>query len=342
MQYRQLGRTGLNVSVIGFGGIPIQRVSDEQATAVLQRALDKGINFFDTARGYTDSEAKLGRALKNSRQKVIIATKSMARTKEAMTADIKKSLAALGMDYIDLYQLHNVKDRAALEQVFKPDGALVALKEAKKAGVVKHIGITGHIRSYLIEALQSGELETVQFPFNAVEAAGAEVLFEQARQADAGIIVMKPLAGGAIRNINYALRFILEYNVSTVIPGMDSTAQVDENAMAGDEMLPLSAEEKKVLEEKAGALGATFCRRCEYCQPCPQGIDIPTVFLLDGYYTRYGLKDWARERYWTLPNKADACVECGECEEKCPYSLPIRRMLAELSVRLGGTARDIR
>ncbi|AGL01117.1 aldo/keto reductase [Desulfoscipio gibsoniae] len=336
MQYRQLGRTGLDVSVIGFGGIPIQRVSDKEATAIVQRALDKGINFFDTARGYTDSEAKLGAVLKCCRRKVIIATKSMARTKDGMTSDIKKSLATLGVDYIDLYQLHNVKDRAALEQVFKPDGALAALKEAKRAGVVKHIGITGHIRSYLVEALKSGELETVQFPFNAVEASGAEELFEQAKQVGAGIIIMKPLAGGAIRNTNYALRFILEYNVTTVIPGMDSPAQVDENVMPGHELLPLSAVEKKVLEKEAGVLGAAFCRRCEYCQPCPQGIDIPTVFLLDGYYTRYDLKEWARERYWALPNKADACVECGECEEKCPYSLPIRRMLTESSVRLGG------
>ncbi|WP_449240356.1 aldo/keto reductase [Desulfoscipio gibsoniae] len=335
MHYRQLGRTGLNVSVIGFGGIPIQRVSQEEATAIVHRALDKGINFFDTARGYTDSEAKLGEVFKNCRSKVIIATKSMARTKDGMAADIKKSLDTLGVDYIDLYQLHNVKDRAALEQVFKPDGALAALKEAKKAGVIKHIGITGHIRDYLVEALKSGELETVQFPFNAVEAGGAQELFDQAEQARAGIIIMKPLAGGAIRNTNLALRFILEHNVSTVIPGMDSPVQVDENAMAGQELLPLSAAEKKVLDEESGTLGAVFCRRCEYCQPCPQGIDIPTVFLLDGYYTRYDLKDWAKERYRALPTKADSCAECGECEEKCPYNLPIRRMLAESAIRLG-------
>lgn len=335
MQYRQLGRTGLNVSVIGFGGIPIQRVSAGEAADIVRRALDRGINFFDTARGYTDSEAKLGEVLKKNRKDVIIATKSMARTKEGMATDIKKSLETLGIDYIDLYQLHNVKDRAALEQVFRPDGALAALKEAKAEGVVRHIGITGHLRSYLVEALKSGELETVQFPFNVVEADGAEELFEQAKQSGAGIIVMKPLAGGAIKNTNLALRFILEYNVATVIPGMDSLDQVDENAAVGRDMVPLSETEKGILEEEARTLGTVFCRRCEYCQPCPQGIDIPMVFLLDGYYTRYNLKEWARERYWTLPTKADACAQCGECEEKCPYSLPIRRMLGESSARLG-------
>jgi len=336
MQYRQLGRTGLNVSVIGFGGIPIQRISVIEAATIVQNALNKGINFFDTARSYTDSEEKLGKALKNNRSKVIIATKSMARTKEDMATDIKNSLATMGVDYIDLYQLHNVKSQEALEQVFRPDGALAALKEAQKAGVVKHIGITGHIKSYLLEALKTGELETIQFPFNAVETSGAQELLDQAAQTGTGIIIMKPLAGGAIRNTNLALRFILERNVSTVIPGMDSVAQVEENIFAGQEVLPLSAGEKSVLEEEAVRLGAAFCRRCEYCQPCPQGIDIPMVFLLDGYYTRYDLKDWARERYRGLSTRPDACVECGACEEKCPYSLPIRCMLAESSVRLRG------
>lgn len=334
MQYRKLGKTGLNVSVIGFGGIPIQRVPAREAATIVQHALDRGINFFDTARGYTDSEAKFGEVLKNNRSKVIIATKSMARTKDDMIKDIKTSLATLGVDYIDLYQLHNVKSQDALEQVFRPDGALAALKEARNAGVVKHIGITGHIKYFLMEALKTGELETVQFPFNAVETSGAKDLIAQAEHSGVGIIIMKPLAGGAIRNANLALRFILEHNVSTVIPGMDTTIQVDENIKAGLSLLPLSDDEKKTLEEEVGQLDATFCRRCEYCQPCPQGIDIPMIFLLDGYYTRYDLKAWSRERYRGLPIKPDTCLECGTCEEKCPYNLPIRRMLVESSVRL--------
>lgn len=335
MKYRTLGRTGLQVSVIGFGGIPIQRVSGEVASQVINKAMDLGINFFDTARGYTDSEAKIGAALKNRRKEAIIATKSMARTKEGMAAEIKTSLETLGVDYIDLYQLHNVKDEAALEQVLSPGGALAALVEAKKEGVVKHIGITGHIKEILIKALQTGQLETVQFPFNAVETSGAGELFELARKLDTGVIIMKPLAGGALKNAGPALRFILEHPVTTVIPGMDSLEQVEQNAGIGEEMLPLSPEERRELEEETGKLGNAFCRRCEYCLPCPQGIDIPTVFLLDGYYTRYGLQEWARERYRGLPVDAGSCLECGECEEKCPYGLSIRRMLAGAATRLG-------
>jgi len=258
MQYRTLGKTGLKVSVIGFGGIPIQRVSEAESAVIINRALEKGINFFDTARAYTDSEAKLGAALGKQRKEVIIATKSMARSAEAMTADIKKSLETMGVDYIDLYQLHNVKDRRAFEQAFGPGGALEALKQAKKEGIVKHIGITGHIKDFLIEAIKTGELETVQFPFNAVETSGAGELLELARETGTGVIVMKPLAGGALRDADLALRFILEYPVSTVIPGMDAPEQVDQNAAAGDEPRPLSDSERKYLEEVAAKLGSRF------------------------------------------------------------------------------------
>lgn len=335
MRYRTLGRTGLKVSEIGFGGIPIQRVSHQEAAVVINRAIDLGINFFDTARGYTDSEEKLGAVLRERRDEVIIATKSMARTKEEMAADIQKSLETMGVDHIDLYQLHNVKDRESLEKVLGENGALAALKEAKEKGLIRHIGVTGHLKSYLIEMMKTCEVETVQFPFNPVEGDDVQELLETAKKTDIGVIVMKPLAGGAFKNPNLSLRYILQHPVSVVIPGMDSVEQVEENAAVGNNPLQLSPEERETLEEEVARLGSTFCRRCEYCQPCPQGIDIPMVFLLDGYHQRYDLKEWARQRYEGLKVKADVCQECGECEEKCPYNLPIRRMLKEAAARLG-------
>ena len=335
MEYRTLGITGLKVSVIGFGGIPIQRVSAGEAHAIVNRALDLGINFFDTARAYTDSEEKLGAALKARRKEAVIATKSMARTREAMAADIKKSLETMGLDYIDLYQLHNVKNKRDLDRVLSPDGALAALQEAKKEGLIRHIGITGHIKDFLAQTLELEEIETAQFPFNAVETVGVPELLKQAKAMGKGIIVMKPLAGGALRNVNLALRYILEHDVTTVIPGMDSLQQVEENACEGNALQPLTADERNALDEEVKTLGGAFCRRCEYCKPCSQRIDIPTVFLLDGYYTRYNLQDWARERYRALKAGVDACTGCGECEERCPYNLPIRQMLAEAAARLG-------
>ncbi|MDD4239637.1 MAG: aldo/keto reductase [Desulfotomaculaceae bacterium] len=334
MRCRVLGRTGLQVSVIGFGGIPIQRVPASEAGSLIHRALDLGINFFDTARGYTDSEAKLGSVLRQRRNEAIIATKSMARTAGDMASDIRASLKAMGVDYIDLYQLHNIKNKAALERVLSPGGALTALQQAREAGLIRHIGITGHIKDFLLEALQIPEIETVQFPFNPVESNGVRELLELSVQTETGVIIMKPLAGGAFSNANLALRFVLEHHVSTVIPGMDSLQQLEDNVKAGLHLLPLSAQERKVLEEETGQLGAAFCRRCEYCRPCRQGIDIPSVFLLDGYYRRYNLQEWARERYRGLKTTADQCIGCGECEERCPYHLPIREMLVEASGRL--------
>lgn len=330
MQYRELGQTGLKVSVIGFGGIPIQRIDLDQAAQVLDKALAGGVNFIDTARGYTDSETKLGQLLNGRRQQVILATKSMARTKQAMATEVVRSLTELQVDYIDLYQLHNVKDQGALDQVLASDGALAALKEAKAQGKIRHIGITGHIPDILVQALETGEFATVQFPINIVEPTFIPRVLTLAKELKMGTIAMKPFAGGAVQeNRVDALRFILEQGMDTVIPGMDAVAQVEENLQAGQQRLPLSADERAKLEEEASRLGESFCRRCEYCAPCPKGIDIPGVFLLDGYWSRYNLQGWARERYQPLVAKASDCIECGKCEERCPYQLPIRNMLKQ-------------
>jgi len=329
MEYRKLGRTGLKVSAVSMGGIPVQRVDLTGAEDVIEAALAAGINFFDTARGYTDSEQKFGRVFGRDRRGAVIATKSMARTRADMAAEIERSLADLQVSRIDLYQLHNVKDDAALDKVMAPDGALAALKEARQQGKIGFIGITGHIPKVLVKAVRTGEFDTAQFPFNAIETAAADELIPLARQMNVGTIVMKPLAGGALTNAPAALRFILEHGVDTVIPGMDDPAQVAANAGVGDPVRPLTGEERTTLLGEAANLGERFCRRCEYCQPCPEGIDIPLIFLLDGYYTRYGLKEWAVERYRPLLKNASHCVECGECENRCPYELPVREMLKE-------------
>lgn len=329
MDYRKLGRTGLLVSAVSMGGIPVQRVDESAAEDIIKCALETGINFFDTARAYTDSERKFGRVFGRNRQGGLIATKSMARTREAIAAEVDRSLADLQVEQIDLYQLHNVKDDAALEKVLAPDGALAALQEARRQGKIRFIGITGHIPKILVKAIGTGFFDTVQFPFNAIETAAAEELIPLAKKMNIGTIAMKPLAGGALTKAPAALRFILEQGLDTVIPGMDTAEQVMVNSEAGSPVRPLSAEERQELLREAASLGASFCRRCEYCQPCPQGIDIPMIFLLDGYWTRYNLKQWAVERYRPLPKNASHCVDCGECESRCPYELPIREKLID-------------
>lgn len=335
MEYRELGKTGLKVSLMGFGGIPLQRVSPVEAEKIVVTALEKGINFIDTARAYTDSESKIGLALKGKRDQVVLASKSMARTKKNMEADIETSLQQLATDYIDLYQLHNVKTQEDINRVMGPGGAVEALEEARRAGKIRHIGVTGHISATLKTLIETNKFATVQVPYNFIEQGPEEELFPAARKMGLGIIIMKPLAGGVFSRPDLALRFLLQQNVTTLIPGVDSIEQVSQNAELAIERLPLTTEELDYLKAEAQAVGSRFCRRCEYCKPCPQGVDVTNSLMFHGYYERYGLADWSRQRYQAMEVKADACEECGLCETRCPYNLPIREMLKKVHQDLG-------
>lgn len=333
MRYTKLGSTGMNVSVLGFGGIPIQRVDKEQAVEILTVSKEHGVNFVDTARMYTDSEEKIGEYFRRrGRQGWYVATKSMARDYHGMLEDIKISLNNLACGYIDLYQLHNVATSADMDRVLGEDGAVAALEQAQKQGLIRHIGITGHKPEILEPAVGSRRFATLQVPFNALEQQ-ALALMETARRQGMGVIAMKPLAGGALTVAAPALDFIMNSEVVDVaIPGMQSVEEVLQNCAVIEE--GVSPRQKQELEELINNLGTHFCRRCEYCQPCPSGLKIPAMFLFEGYYTRYNLKDWALERYATLPVKASDCTECGVCESRCPYDLPIREMLKQTAATM--------
>ena len=319
-----LGNTGMEVSVIGLGGIPIQRVSQEEATKIIMEAKNRGINFIDTAQGYTISEKYIGNALKEAgRENFHIATKSMSYDYESMKIAIDKSLNSMELDYIDLFQVHNVSKQEQLDLVVSENGALKALVEAKEKGLIRHIGITGHIREILMQAIEHEEFETIQFPFNPVESQGTE-LFTKALEKGMGTIAMKPMAGGAFTKQKLSLKYIINSNlINVAIPGMDSIEQVIANASVGDDTEPLTKDEQEELNKEIEILGNDFCRRCGYCKPCPEGIDIPNVFLFEGYVTRYNLPEYGKNKYEALPIKATACVRCRKCERKCPYNLPI-------------------
>lgn len=335
MNMVKLGNTGLQVSAISFGGIPIQRSDAANTLAVVDELEKADINFIDTARGYTVSEEYLGAALKGRRDKFILATKSMSRSYEDMKRDIGISLGNLQTDYIDLYQIHNLplKD---FDQVFGPDGAYRALEEAKAAGKIGHIGATAHS----LEALKclveehAHQIETVMFPYNIVEMQGQEVL-ALAREKGIGTIGMKPLAGGNLDDWNLALRFIAASGVIDVaIPGMGSVEEVQRNTQV-DLSTPLTQAELDQCQAIRNDLGTHFCRRCGYCAPCTVGIDIPSQFLMANYARRYGLGDWAVSRYQALAHHAGECVGCGACESRCPYELPIREMLRDVAKEFG-------
>ena len=329
---RNLGKTNIKVNRVGFGGIPIQRITQEETNSVIDELISQGVNFIDSARGYTVSEEYIGNAILGKRDKFIIATKSMSRTYDSMANDIEISLKNFKTEYIDLYQLHNIKPDE-YDKIFNDDMAYKALLDYKKQGKIKHIGITSHSIETIKKAVYSNKFDTIQFPYNIVEDQADEI-FKEASRRNIGIIVMKPLAGGAIDNAKLAIKYILSKDyIDVVIPGMDSVNQVIENTSVLKD-LNITKEEEALIEEIRNKLGNKFCRRCEYCMPCPVGINIPLNFLLEGYYSRYGLKDWSKDRYKGLEIKASDCIECGKCESKCPYNLPIREMLKDVSNKL--------
>ena len=335
MKYVTLGRTGLQVSQLSFGGIPIQRADAANTRALVDKLEEYGINYIDTARGYTVSEEYLGAALEGRRDKFILATKSMSRDRAGMARDIETSLSNLRTGYIDLYQIHNLPEKD-IGKAFGPDGAYEALAEAKAAGRIGHIGVTAHSADALKILVEqySDRLETVTFPYNIVEDQGKEAL-ALAREKRMGSSVMKPLAGGNLDDYALALRYIAAAGVCDImIPGMGSPDEVDRNA-AVDLDPPLTAEELARCEAVRKELGTQFCRRCGYCAPCPNGIDIPQNFLLANYARKYGLAGWAQERYKAMPYHAGSCVMCGACEKRCPYNLPIRDMLEGVAKILG-------
>lgn len=334
MEYRILGKTGLKISRMGFGGIPIQKIDEEGTRKLLHEMMEMGVNYIDSARGYTVSEQYIGYGLEGIRDKFVLATKSMSRTKEAMAADIETSLGNFRTDYIDLYQVHN-PSMEQLDQVIGEGGALEALMEAKAAGKIGHIGLTAHSTAVFERALGLDWVETIMFPYNIVEQQGAELIHKCAEK-NIGFIDMKPLAGGAIEDATLALRYVCSNpDVTVVIPGMAEVRELEQNLAACSNTEPLADEELKEMDKVREQLGTDFCRRCNYCAPCTVGINIPSVFLFAGYLQRYDLADWAKDRYSTLKVKASACIGCGKCEPRCPYHLPIREKLKKCAQDMG-------
>lgn len=334
MQYVTLGKTGLHVSRVGFGGIPIQRIDQQGANELIDTLIEYGVNYIDTARGYTISEELIGNAIADRRDKFILATKSMARTAEAMANDIETSLRNLKTEHIDLYQVHN-PSMENLNTVIGEGGAFEALLAAKADGRIGHIGITAHALSVFERALELDWVETIMFPYNIVESQ-CEYLLDKCRERNIGFIAMKPMAGGAIEDGEAAMRYLVtNSNVTVVIPGMYRPEEVRINTVAGSDLSPLTDAENERIVRIRETLTGNFCRRCNYCAPCTVGIGIPSVFLFAGYLERYGLSDWAKDRYSSLPVKASACIGCGKCEPRCPYGLQIREMLKRAAEEFG-------
>jgi hypothetical protein len=352
MERRKLGKTGLEVTALGFGAIKLPKVDEEEAARALNRALDLGINFVDTARSYRDSERKIGSALKKRRGEYILATKTVARDAAGLRADLETSLRELQAEYVDLYQLHSVSDAATWDKVMSRGGALEEACKAQRQGLVRHIGITMHRAVHQMEqAIRCGEFETIMVAYNPLDGEGVEPrVLPLAREHGMGVIVMKPLGGGTLTMprgsrlpgerdpiVAGCLRHILSHPaVTVVIPGIESAAQVEENVATIEQSARLTDEGRRDLIAALGKLGATHrygqtCLRCGYCLPCPQGIEIPDVLRALHMARHYPgeLRHLGRELYESLEIRASSCVECEECVAKCPAALAIPERLKE-------------
>jgi len=325
----RLGRTDMMVSRIGFGGIPIQRVSEDEAVAVVRRCLELGITFIDTANAYTDSEEKIGKAISGRRDGLTIATKTLSRASEEVESHLKLSLKRLGVDSIDLYQFHNISDSSALDAILEPNGPMSVAEGAKRAGLIKHIGATTHSLDMAKEIVKSDHFETIMFPFNFMSSEAADELLPLAREHDVGFIAMKPLAGGRLGNVTIAFKYLLQFPGALPLVGIQRPEEIEEIVHLLEGPQSMSEAEQREMERIKEELGTRFCRNCDYCRPCPQGIYISAVLQVRSSLKRFpsGLVFTG----WTVKNmeKVADCTECGECEEKCPYGLPIRDMIKE-------------
>ena len=328
MKTIRLGATDLEVSEIGFGGIPIIPLPREEAVSVVNHCFDLGITFFDTANMYPTSEEKLGIALKSIRSKVVIATKTTQRDAKGAADHIDLSLRQLQTDRIDVYQLHNVSNEDSLNQVLAPQGAYEAVSKARDAGKIRCIGISSHGIATAMQALTTGLFQTLQFPFNFIESDPANQLFPLATKNKVGIIGMKPLGGGLLERADLCFRFLQRHPYVVPIPGIRATKEADEIVQLYRNPEPLSEADLKDIENIRSALGEKFCHRCEYCMPCEHGVQIPSVLIFQAAakrLSREGVKGWIGKAMESV----DQCIECGECEQKCPYNLPISDLLKE-------------
>ena len=322
MQYLPLGQTGLTVSEVGFGGIPIIRLSSDDAQRVVRRAFDRGMTFFDTANAYHDSEDKIGRALEGHRDEVVLASKTMRRTPAEALEQLEQSLRMLRTDHLDLYQPHQVSQEADWEALTRPGGIADTLLAAKEQGKIRVLGVTSHSLDMALRLVESGLFGTIQFPFNFIETDAAERLHPAARERGLGIVVMKPFAGGVITSADQAFRFLRQYPDAIPIPGLDSVAGVDEVTGFYGQPNQVSESDRAEWARVAAEVGSEFCRRCEYCQPCPNGVLITTAMgypIVASRMSHEVAVNFARRAMDTVPE----CVACGDCLPRCPYELAI-------------------
>ena len=326
MEMVRLGKTEITVPKNGFGALPVQRVSLEDGVKLLRNAYEGGFRFFDTARAYSDSEEKLGEALADVREHIFLATKTMAKDGEGFKRDLDASLKLLKTDYIDIYQFHNP---SFCPKPGDGSGLYEAMEEAKRQGVVRHIGITNHRIHVAREAIESGLYETLQFPFCYLATDKDLELVEKCKEADMGFIAMKALSGGLITNSAAAYAYLAQYDNVLPIWGVQRQSELEEFLRYMDEPPALTEELRAVIEGDRKELSGNFCRGCGYCMPCPVGIEINTCARMSLLIRRSPSDKQLTEKAQAMMKKIENCLHCGACAKKCPYGLDTPKLLEE-------------
>nr|WP_325195214.1 aldo/keto reductase [uncultured Oscillibacter sp.] len=324
MEKIRLGRTELLVSKTSFGALPIQRISKADAVKLVRRAYDAGVNYFDTANAYTDSEEKLGAALHDVRQNVVISTKSAATDKKTAMTHIEESLRRLQTDYIDLFQFHNP---ARLPDPDDPDGAFAAALEMRQKGYIRHIGITNHRPQVARDAIDSGNFETLQFPFCYLATETDYALVKDCKRADMGFIAMKGLSGGMLNNAEACYAFMQQYDHVVPIWGIQHKWELDQWLELTERNPQLTPELQAVIDRDRKELAGNFCRSCGYCLPCAANIDIPQSARMAALLRRSPYQKYMTDEWYEKMHRIENCVHCNACKSRCPYGLDTPALL---------------
>jgi len=329
MEKIRFGKTELMVSKIALGGIPIMRLTKAEAAQLIRETVALGINFIDTAHGYADSEEKVGEALKGmKREDIVLTSKSPANDKKTFNEQLDLSLKRLGVDYIDLYQLHNVASAVRRDAVFAPGGAMEGLEEAVKAGKVRFPAFSSHSIPIAIEIMKGGAFAAVQLPFNFIDSAAAKEAIPLAEALDMGFLAMKPMGGGMLENAGLSFRFLGSYSKIVPDPGIEKIEEIREIIAIVNKNEALSEDDKREIERVKAELGSSWCHRCDYCQPCPQGIAISMALNVKSFFKRMTVE--RAISFTGAPiEKARTCIQCGECVKRCPYHLDVPGLLKE-------------
>lgn len=324
MEKVRLGRTNIIVNKNGFGALPIQRVTKDEAKVILRKAYDQGVRFFDTARAYSDSEEKIGLALSDVREDIYISTKTMATTVEQFWQDLETSLKLLKTDYIDIYQFHNP---SFCPQPDDGTGLYEAMLEAKRQGKIRYIGLTNHGYKVAKEAIESELYDTLQFPFSYLASDLEKGLVDLCKEKDVGFICMKALSGGLITQSDVAYAYLLQFDNALPIWGIQKEKELDEFISYQDNPPQLNQERKELIEREKEELAGDFCRGCGYCMPCPQGIVINQCARMSLMLRRAPSQTWLSEKWQKEMKKIETCIHCGQCMAHCPYHLNTPELL---------------